>query len=165
MQYQFRAINGPQPTTAAPTKITTGTAIKTLLQIATPSTAGLRVVEWGIEFDGSTAATPIICELIDVNVAATVTAFAAADLVKQGNPNDQASLMTVGTSASGYTATAEGTITGGRLLDHALVAPTNQFRTQFPLGREPIVPVSRFLRIRVTAPAAVNALCYIVWEE
>jgi hypothetical protein len=39
------------------------------------------------------------------------------------------------------------------------------FVKQFPLGREPEVAVSSFLRIRVTAAAAVNAVCYIVWTE
>lgn len=161
----FKAFNGASPTTAAIPKVTTGTAIKTLIQIATPSTQQLRVTEWGISFDGIAAATPIQCELIDVNVAATVTAYAAGDIVKYNAPNDQASLMTLGTTASGFTATAEGTITTARLLDYQEISPMGQFAIQFPLGREPAVAVSRFLRVRVTAAAAVNATAYVTWEE
>lgn len=162
----FVAYNGASPTTAAVPKVTTGTAIKTLLQVATPSTIGLRVIEWGISFDGtSSSATPIQCELIDVNVAATVTAYAAADVVKFNGPNDAATLMTLGTSASGYTATAEGSITAARLLDYQNISPTSGYAKQFPLGREPAVAASRFLRVRVTAAAAVNATAYVVWEE
>jgi hypothetical protein len=33
------------------------------------------------------------------------------------------------------------------------------------LGREPEVPVSKFLRVRTTASQAQNAYCYIIWEE
>jgi hypothetical protein len=51
------------------------------------------------------------------------------------------------------------------MFDAQLVAPTGQYVKQFPLGREPFVPVSHFLRLRVTAPAAVNALAYIIWSE
>jgi hypothetical protein len=165
MAFIYKAFNGPSPTSAALVKVTTGTAIKTLMQIATPSTESLRIVEWGISFDGSAAATPIEVELIDVNVGATVTAYAAADIVKLNAPNDVGTLMTLGTSASGYTASAEGSVTGARLLDYQLVAPTSQYVMQYPLGREPAVAASRFLRIRVTAPAAVNCTCYICWEE
>jgi len=39
--------NGPNPTTAVPASVTTGTAIKTLLQVATPSpNTGIRPIAW-----------------------------------------------------------------------------------------------------------------------
>lgn len=165
MSNTFIAHNGASPTTAALAPVTTGTTIKTLLQIATPSTCELRVVEWGISFDGSAAATPIKVELIDTDVAATVTAHVAAGVRSLNDTGTVASKMTLGTAASGYTASAEGTTTVSRLLDYQQIAPTGQFVKQWPLGLEPEVAVSRFLRIRVTAGAAVNAVCYIVWTE
>lgn len=158
----YWAQNGAFPTTAAPVKVTTGTAIKTLLQVATPSTVQIRVVEWGISFDGSAAATPIECELIQTDVAATVTALTPE---VYNDPNGVASLCVGGTAATGYTATVEGTTAATRIGDLQLIAPTNQYVKQWPLGREFAVPVSKFLRIRVTAAAAVNAYCYIIWEE
>jgi hypothetical protein len=161
----YIAYNGAMPTTAALVPVTTGTAIKTLLQIATPTDEELRVVEWGISFDGSAAATPIKCELIDTNVAATVTAHVAAGVMPHNDTGTRASRMTLGTSATGYTATVEGTITATRLLDYQQVAPTGQYVKPYPLGREPELAVSRFLRVRVTATAAVNAVCYVIWEE
>lgn len=161
----YKAYNAPSPTTAAFVGVTTGTVIKTMLQIATPATEMLRVVEYGISFNGSAAGTPIKVELIDTDVAATVTAHVAAGIVKLNTPNDVASLMTLGTAATGYTATAEGAITAARLLDARYIAPTDQFTIQYPLGREPEVAASRFLRLRVHAPAAVDANCFIVWEE
>lgn len=158
----YVAFNGPSPTTAAQVKVTTGTAIKTLLQIATPATTGLTIIEWGISFDGSAAATPIAVELLQTDVAATVTTLTPT---AWGDPNAPASLCVGGTGATGYTATVEGTITATRVFDAQLIAPTNQYFKQFPLGREPEVPISKFLRVRVTAGAAVNALCWVCWEE
>ncbi len=165
MAKTYFAANGPMPTTAAKVAVTTGTAIKTMMQLASPATEDLTVVEWGISFDGSAAAAPIKVELLQTDVAATVTAYAAADLIKWSTPNDAGSLVTVGTAASGYTATAEGSIAATRVLDVQYVAPTNQYIKQFPLGREPRIPISKFLRIRVTAAAAVNCYCYLIWEE
>lgn len=158
----FTVYNGPAPTTAALVKVATGTSIKTLLQVATASTVGLRVVEWGISFD-AVAAVPVECELIQTDVAATVTAYAAGDVVKSNSPNDPASTIQLGTALSGYTATAEGTTAASRLLDYQLVS--QQYVKQFPLGREPAMPVSKFLRVRVTSAQALNALAYITWEE
>lgn len=157
--------NGPMPTTAAIAPVTTGTAIKTLLQVATPSTRVIRVVEWGISFDGSAAATPIKCELLQTDVAATVTAHVAAGVMPLNDPNAPASLVTLGTAATGYTATAEGTTTTTRVFDTQLVAPTNQYVKMWPMDTEPQVAVSKFLRIRVTAAAAVNAYAYVVFGE
>ena len=158
----YVAHNGASPTTAAQVKVTTGTSIKTLLQVATPSTREIRVVEWAISFDASAAATPIAVELLQTDVAATVTSLTPT---LYSSPNGPASLCVGGASATGYTATAEGTITATRVFAAELIAPTAQFVYQFVPGREPVVPVSKFLRIRVTAGAAVNAYCRLVWEE
>jgi hypothetical protein len=159
--------NGPQQTTAAFAVVTTGTAIKTLLQVKPGSTQIMRVVEWGISFDGSAAATPGKVELIETDVAATVTASAAVDITKldgdaltAGDPTT--AIFSVGTSATGYTATVEGTITAVRNLDGPqLIAPTTQFSKQFPLGQEAIIQPGKFARIRVTFGAAVNAYAWM----
>lgn len=166
MAKTYYAYNGPKVTTAGPVKVTTGTAIKTLMQLSPPATEDLRIVEWGISFDGTNASsTPILCELIQTDVAATVTAYASGDITLWNQPNDPGSLVTLGTANSGYTASTEGTITATRLLDVQQVPPTGYYLKQFPLGREPVVPISKFLRVRVTAGTAVNALCYVIWEE
>jgi len=158
--------NGALPATAAPVVVTTGVTIKTLLQLKAFNRA--KVVEWGISFDGSAAATPIKCELLETGtVFATVTTSVDADIVKlEGTDQAAASVagLTLGTAATGYTASAEGTVTTSRLFDVQLIAPTNQYIKQFPLGREPVLIIGNSCRIRVTAPAAVNAYCYIVVE-
>jgi hypothetical protein len=160
----YKTFNAPAPTTASTVAVTTGTAIKTLLQVATPATRQLQIVSWGISFDGSAAATPGIVELIQTDVAATVTAHVAAGVQPQ-DPNAPASLMTLGTAATGYTGSAEGSITATRSLDVQHIAPTNQYIYQWMPDERPIVPASKFLRVRVKFAVAINALCWVVWDE
>jgi hypothetical protein len=160
--------NGPMQTTAGFAKVATGTSIKTMLQVKPSATLVAHIVEWGISFDGSAAATPGIVELIESDVAATVTASVAADITKL----DGAALMCgdlttnviqVGTSATGYTSSNEGSTTAVRNLDGPqLIAPTNQFIKQFPLGNEPIIQIAKFARIRVTFGTSVNCHCYMI---
>lgn len=166
---RFRMYNGPMPTTASHVAVTTGTGIKSLLQVKASATIPFKVVAWGISFDGSAAATPGIVELCETDVAATVTAFVAADIHKVdamallgGDPTTN--LLPIGTTSSGYTSTAEGSITAVRQFDVQEIAPTNQYIYQFPLGQEPIVQISKFLRVRVKFGSAVNAICWVEVE-
>jgi hypothetical protein len=160
--------NGPMQTTAAFATVTTGATIKTMLQVKPSATIVAKIIEWGISFDGSASATPGKVELIETDVAATVTAFVAADITKLdsdalmgGDPTTN--LIQVGTTSSGYTSTSEGSTTSIRnLAGPQLIAPTTQFIQQFPLGREPIIQISKFARIRVTFGSAVNAYCYMI---
>ena len=165
--------NGPAPTTASQVAVTTGTAIKTMLQLKLGGSTNMvgKIIEWGISFDGSAAATPILVELLSTaTVNATITEFVAADVINLGDPNagavtDDFPLAFTGAGdESGYTATAEGTVAATKVYDCQLIAPTNQYVKQFPLGREPCWKAADFLRIRVKAGTAVNAICYIVFE-
>lgn len=166
MAQRYITFNGAMPTTAALVKVTTGTAIKTMLQIATSSGNPIKVEEWGISFDGTAAATPIQCELIQTDVAATVVAHIAAGVMQYDSVSDGgASSVTLGTAATGYTASAEGTTTATRIGDYQMVPPSSLYVKQFPLGREFFVPPSKFLRVRVTAGTAVNATCYVIFSD
>lgn len=161
--------SGPMQTTASFATLATTTAIITLLQVKASATVVAKIIEWGISFDGSAAATPLKCELIETDVAATVTASVANDITKlDGNAllgGDQTTnLIQVGTTSTGYNATGEGTIAAVRNFDIQLIAPTNQYVKQFPLGREPIIQINKFARIRVKAGTTVNAYAYMVVE-
>lgn len=169
----YKVYNGPAPTTASQVAVTTGTNIKTMLQLKLgPSTNQIgKIIGWGISFDGSAAATPIECELLSTGtVAATITEFVAADIINTGDPNAAAVTddfplsFTAAGDESGYTATAEGTITATKVYDCQLVAPTNQYVIQLPLGREWCWKASDFLRVRVKAGTAVNCICWIEFE-
>lgn len=159
--------NGPMPTTSAFATVTTGTSIKTMLQVKPSATLVAKIIEWGISFDGSAAATPGKVELIETDVAATVTAAVANDIMKfdsdalmGGDPTTN--LIQVGTTSTGYTASGEGSITAVRVFDMQLLPPTAPYVKQFPLGYEPTIQINKFGRIRVTFGAAVNAYCYMI---
>jgi hypothetical protein len=169
MALTYIAWNGAMPTTAAIPKVATGTSIKTMLQLV-PGYP-IKIIEWGMSFDGTAAATPGTCELIETGaVAATVTAYGAADVMPfdgYAPANTAGSTgvpLNLGTALSGFTSTSEGTVTATRVADTQLVAPTNQYLKQYPLSREFVVPVSKVLRVRMTFGASVNTLCYVLFE-
>lgn len=166
----YTVLNGPAPGAAATPKVTTGAVVKTMIQIASAAAPAqaLRVVEWWTEFDASAAATPIQVELLkmpNLTTPATVTAYAAADIAKTNDPNAGASTITLGTTASGYTASSEGTLVNPVSVAQHLVPPTSGIYIQYPLGREPEIGLSSMMRLRVTAGSAVNMIGGIVWEE
>lgn len=162
----YLVVNGPAPTTAAQAPVTTGTVIKTMLQVRPFNL--IRVVEWGISFDGFAAALPIRVELLSTGtVFATVTASTDTDITKFNHASAAAASvagLTLSTTGTGYTASAEGTITATDMYDVQFISPTNQYVKQFPLGREPEIAIGDSLRIRVTAGTAVNAYCYVLLE-
>lgn len=154
----YTVINGAYPTTAAPVKVATGTAIKTLLQISTPSSVAVRIVEWGISFDTPASASIISCELFGTTVGATAgTAITPTEYATfSAVPSLTTCIWSPGT---------EGTVANYRPLDYQLVVPPAQYVKQWPLGREPQITLSQFVRVRVTASVTANAACYIIWEE
>lgn len=164
----FLIANGAMQTTAAFVPVATGTSIKTMMQVKPSATLPMKIIEWGCSFNGFAAALPGKVELIETDVAATVTAYAAADLTKLdaeaiacGDPTTN--LIQVGTTSSGYTSSGEGSIAAIRnLAPPQFIAPTTQYSFQFPLGREPIVQVAKFARIRMHFGTTVDAYCYMV---
>lgn len=161
--------NGPAPTTAAQQSVTTGTSIKTMLQLATPSTRQIQLLEWGFSLDDPPGADGVV-ELLQTDVAATVTAHAASGVVNL-DPNGTASLLTLGTSATGYTATAEGSTTSARVFDSVSLSSVSQesglqYVRQWMPDARPVIAVSRFLRVRATTPTtAADMRCWVVFQE
>ena len=116
----FTIYNGPMPTTASQLGVSTGTGILTLLQIL--PTKRCRILEWGVSFAGAAVAAGVEVELLDTAaVFATVTASVDADIHKVDNGSIAASTagLTLGTAATGYTASAEGTVAATRILMRA----------------------------------------------
>ncbi len=164
---QYKFWNGPLPTTALQLAVTTGTGTKTLLQVKGVTAVQFKVLAWGISFDGAAAAAGIQAELVETGtIFGTVTAAVAADLLKWDDPNAPTSTtyFAVGTSATGYTCTSEGSITATRVFDSQFIQPTNQYAWEFSLGREPKVEAVSALRVRVKAAAGVNALTWVLLE-
>lgn len=170
-EHRYKVWNGAMPTTAAQASVTTGTAIKTMLQLATPSTRKIEIISWGFSIDDPPGADAVV-ELLQTDVAATVTAHVASG-VQPLNAGTPASLLTLGASATGYTATAEGTPTATRVFDavslssvSAEAATSMRYEYQFMPDERPIVDISKFLRVRATTPTtAVDMRCWVVFSE
>ncbi len=160
--------NGPMQTTASFASVATGTALKTMLQVKPSATITAKIKEWGFSFNGFAAALPGKVELIETDVAATVTASVANDITKLdanalsgGDPTTN--LIVVGTTSTGYTSSNEGTPAAVRNLDGPIFSPPTQpFYKQFPLGLEPIIQISKFARIRVLFGTDVGMYCYLI---
>jgi hypothetical protein len=153
------ALTSPMAGTA--TSATSGT-VKTILQVK-PGAAKIRIVEWGYIIT-NTPTAPVQFELIETGtVFATVT---AGNIVNYNDVTGSASQATTGTAATGFNASAEGTITATRLLAQTEDYST-YFKQQFPLGREPEIASGACLRIRATPTTAASStvLVYICWEE
>jgi hypothetical protein len=171
----YCAFNSAAPGAAAPGSQATGTAIRTLLQLATATTGMFTVIEVGISFDGFTAATPGKFELIasTAGPVTSLTAHVAADIARQGGASlsgaatGVATTLQLGTALSGYNvagAAAEVTPTNPRLDDFQLVPPTAPYVKQFPAEFGPQVGVSEFMRARLTNTVAVNCITYIIFS-
>lgn len=165
----YKIWNAAMPTTGSMVSVTTGTALKTLLQVKPGATQIIKVREWGISFDGFAAAAGGIVTLGVTDTAATVTAHAATGINKYdsealaaGDPTTN--IFAVGTTSTGYTASGEGTVGTNRNCDSHILPPTGPLIYQFPLGVAFVVQAGEFLRLRATFAAAINALCYVLVE-
>jgi hypothetical protein len=169
----YTIYNGASPTTAKFVAVTTGVTIKTLLQVKPSATKTAKIIEWGFKCDAPASAALAVIELLQTDVAATVTASALADIVKVdadalAGGDQTTNLIQIGTTSTGYTSSGEGTITAVRLFDHLLMTiPSSngyEFVKQWPLGREPVIEIAKFGRIRTHFSVAVNAVCYMTVE-
>lgn len=135
---------------------------KSALGVIAAATGGITLVEFGVSFDGtSAAAVPVLVELCATSAATAGTGTAFTPVLLRGDPADVAQA----TAAVNYT--AEPTVLA--VLKQWLVSPTSGLLVQAPLGREIVAGASATARkglvLRLTAPAAVNARCYAEFEE
>lgn len=147
------------------TRIATGTALKTLMQVGVPANQPINILGWGCSFRGVTASDPPgELYLIDGDVAATVTSL-TPDLWRA--PSESASKCPGGTALTGINASVEGTITTSRLLDAQQVHPQTGYSCWFPQGREPRVFSSsaRFLRVRSNFSVNIDGVPWVIWDE
>ena len=169
--------NSAMATTAAAVKQPTGTAIRTMMQLAPATGFPMRVIQWGCSFDANALATPGQVELVDtgtVFATALTTAYVAADIQPFGDPNAPANTagtsgvpLNLGTGLSGFSTAAitEGSTTATRYGDLVMIDPAaGPYVLQFPLGREFEVPAGHALRVRATFGTTVNMYAYIVVE-
>lgn len=139
--------------------VTTGTALHTMCQIATPAGTEAEVIEWSASFNGTSAsALPLLVELGRQTTAGTGTAFTPLRL-------------DIGTAAATVTVltahTAEPTAPATYLYREYFTPVGLGPAWQYPLGRGIVLPVSTRLAVVVdaTGGAAVNCAGHITWVE
>ncbi len=174
MANTYRLYNGHMPTTGGPPAgVVTSATLFTLLQVVSAAGFPMKIVDWGVSFNGAAVVASFPCALMDTySIAATVTAFAAADAAPFFDPNAPANTAAgatsypfeMSTALSGFTSTAEGTITTTRVLDNAMVEPIGGYFKQFPLGREPGVVAQNVLRVMVLGDGVTKCTCYVTIE-
>lgn len=152
-------------TTATMIGTSYATGSKVAIQLATPSTLQIRVVEWGVSFNGSAAATPGVCELVQNGTASTCSSAHSTTTIQPIGDSTAGCRLTMGTTTSGFGNGAITSATPDKYFDAQFVAPTSQYLKQWPLGREPVIPVSKYLQLRINTGSTLTALAYIVFEE
>lgn len=159
---RYKMYNGATAAlTAALAPVTTGTSLKTMLQVK--PTTPMAVIAWGYSFD-AVPTSKVAVELINTGtVAATVTAFNTGDIPQYDDVLGATPPFTLATSGSGFTSSAEGTVTTSRLL-----ASRQEFgqsyESQDPLDREGGVIAGDILRIRATTAVAIGMTCWVLVE-
>lgn len=128
---------------------------KTVVQIVAATNVRVRVLGWGVFFDGvSTTAEPVQVRLLRQTSAGTMSSLTPTKL---GTGSE-----TVQTTAQ-HTATAEPT--AGDVLDICECHPQSGYEKLYPIGYFPILPGGGRVGIEVTAPATVNVRAKIIFEE
>lgn len=140
---------------AVTAEVATGTSEKTVLQLAAPANQRVKLLRWGISFDGvSPVAEPIIVRLLRQTTAGTMTSLTPVAL----------GVVTETLQATAqHTATVEPT--AGAVLDRVEVHPQTGFEVIFPLGQEVLIPGGGRLGIEVLSAASVNAVAKLMYEE
>lgn len=164
---QYTAYNCALSTTTA---VGAGTSYasggKVAIQLDIPSTLNVKIIEWGISFNGSTAAVPANVELVQTNTASTTSTAHTTSTVLPIGDNTLTTRLNFGAATdTGYGNGAITSTTTEKNFDKQYIAPTNQYIKQWPLGREPVAAGGKFVQLRVDTTATVSAIAYIVWEE
>ena len=133
---------------------------KTLIQVIAAANHRVKVLGWGIFFDGvSTTAEPV-----QVRVARQTTAIGGTPTSNNPVKKDVSVDETVQTTATIYGGSpTEPTTTD--VYDVIEVHPQTGYRIFYPLGEELLIAGGGRLGILATAPAVVNARVQVDLEE
>jgi len=135
----------------------TAATAKTCIELGTASTDRAQLVAWWADFDGVTpTAIPVKIEAQRASAAVTTATTLTPE---KWDIADGAAAVVAKHSTSTEGA---GTLSGGEI--HRIHPQSGIFR-EYPLGRELIIPVSAFWRLRITAAATVNVTVGAIWAE
>lgn len=138
------------------TEVAVTSTAKTVLQLRAAANHRVKLLSWGIYFDGIVVTDPaVVVELLRQTTDGTMTAVTA-------RKNDDSLAETMQTDG-GHTATAEPT--AGDILENKEIHPQQGYEKIYPFGAEIIVGGGDRIGIRVTAPNNVNCLPEMTFEE
>lgn len=141
---------------AVTAEISTGTSIKTLIQIVAAANHRVLVKEISVSFKGtSNTAAPILVRVLKQTTAGTMSAL--TPVLIDDNADE-----TVQTTAQ-HTATAEPTASSVKMTEE--IHPQTGLIWQAPFGGELVIPGGQRLGIDVTAGADVSAIARVIFEE
>lgn len=131
---------------------------KTAIELGSSASKRVRLVSFWVEFDGvSASAVPVKVEVGRFSAGVTTATTGTAGKYDAADGTPAATVK--------HSTTTEGAGTAEAGLEIHRVHPQGGILVQYPLGRELVLAVSTFLRIRCTAAANVNVTAGIVWEE
>lgn len=131
----------------------------TIIQLATPATCIALIHRLEISQSASTTSAQVRTQIVRKSAAATVTSYTPLEMSPGGN----AALSVGGTSATGITASGEGTDTDivfsavWNALSGYLYLPTPEERI--------VVPPSSFLGVKFPANPALTITAQLIFEE
>jgi hypothetical protein len=141
--------------TTAEIALTAATA-RTLLQLLAPANHRVRLLGWGIFFDGtSPTAEPVQVRLLRQTSAGTMSALTPV--------KTDASLAETLLTTAQHTATVEPA--AGDVLWAGEVHPQAGYSELLPWGTEILIQGGGRIGIEATAPAGVNARAWVSFEE
>lgn len=144
-------------TTTWTNRALTAATKQTLVQLVTGATRKMKILEWGISFDGTSATA----EPVDVFVCRqTGAGTASAGTISPLDPS-----LPAGISTSQITFTVEPASDDIFLARYAVHPQGGLFVVQYPLAREPQLAISTRCGITATAAAGVNCSGYVIFEE
>lgn len=137
---------------------------KCAIQLATSSSQQLKLIEWGCSFSGTAAGTPTFIELVQNGTASTMSTAHSTTTVQPTGASVTSCPLTMSTTTTGYGNGSITSATPDKMYDAQQIQPTGGYVKQWPLGREPVVAVSKFAQVRLNTSATYTALIYVVFE-
>ncbi len=133
----------------------TAATARTIVQHVSPSNHRVKVYRWGVSFDGTNAtAEPVLVRLLRQTTAGTMSAL---------TPTQTRPVAETIQSTAQHSATVEPT--AGDVLDIQEIHPQTGYDYTFTLGQEIVMAGGTRIGIECTAPAGVNAVGKLFFEE
>ncbi len=130
--------------------------LKTVIQLTTPANHRIKILGWGVYFDGTTsAAEPVVVSLVRQTSTGTMTPVTP---VKRDPSVSETILTTAAINASVEPTTTD-------IIESKEVHPQSGYEKIYPFSQEIIIGGSGRVGIICTAPNTVNVIGYVMFEE